>query len=206
MHLRLVARYDFHSQRDFMRILFLILSFLLATASVAQAATVNVVPDAAIVGPNSVFSVLVGGTSFPETGGATLGLSFDPSVVNVTGVFLATGSPFDFVSSSAFDNVTGGVKFISVLAPVAGALPSGDFSALRIDFMSVGLGAANITLSEDGVLTGWSAATGAVIPGVTYNQASVTVSTVPLPAAAWLLLSGLGTVVSVTRRRRDVRQ
>ena len=190
-----------------MRTLFVICSFFIATISAAQAATVNVVPSSKTVDGLGYFSVLVSGTGFPETGGATLGLSFNPSVVNISQIFLATGSPFDYVSSSAFDNVTGQVQFISLLAPLVGALPSGNFDAFRIDFKSVGAGAASISLIEDGVSKGWTAADFSLISGITYNQAKVTVTgtVVPLPAAGWLLLSGLGMLVSTKRfafRRR----
>lgn len=180
-----------------MRTLFLICSCFIATISTVQAASVSAVPSSHTVNAFDIFSVLVSGTGFPETGGATLGLSFDPSVVNVYGISLATGSPFDFMSSSTFNNVTGEVQFISVLAPLAGTLPSGNFDAFRIDFYGVGVGTAAINLIEDGVITGWTDANAALIPGITYNQANVTVvSAVPLPAAAWLLLSGLGVLVS----------
>ncbi len=182
-----------------MRTLFLVCSILIATISTAQAATVNVVPSTNDVNLFSDFSVLVSGTGFPETGGATLGLSFNPSVVNVAGMSLATGSPFDYISSSAFDNVTGEVQFISVLAPLVGTLPSGDFDAFRVDFRSVGLGTAGISLIDDGVLKGWAGTNFSLISGITYNQANVTVSNVPLPAAVWLLLSGLGVLVSTRR-------
>ena len=182
-----------------MRTLFLVCSFFIATISTAQAATVNVVPSSNTVNPFNYFSVLVSGSGFPETGGATLGLSFDPSVVKISGISLATGSPFDYVSSSAFDNVTGQVQFISLLAPLVGALPSGNFDAFRIDFNSMGAGAANISLIEDGVITGWTDASASPISGITYNQANVTGTVVPLPAAGWLLLSGLGMLVSTKR-------
>ena len=187
-----------------MRTLFLICSFFIATISAAQAATVNVVPSSKTVNDLGNFSVLVSGTGFPETSGATLGLRFDPNVVNVTGMFLVTGSPFDYISSSNFDNVTGEVQFISLLAPPVGALPSGNFNAFRIDFQSVAAGATSISLIDDGVSKGWTAADFSLISGITYNQANV-VTGVPLPAASWLLLSGLGMLISTKRfafRRR----
>ena len=73
-----------------MRTLFLVCSFFIATISTAQAATVNVVPSTSVVNLNDIFSVLVSTTDFPETGGANLDLRFDPSVVQVSGIFLAT--------------------------------------------------------------------------------------------------------------------
>ena len=188
-----------------MRTLFLVCSFFIATISTAQAATVNVVPSTSVVYLNDIFSVLVSATDFPETGGANLDLRFDPSVVQVSGIFLATGSPFEAISASAINNVAGEVPSIAVLAPLTGLLPSGSFDAFRVDFYGVGLGTANIRLFEDGVQKGWFGADDALISGITYNQANVAVTQpVPLPAAAWLLLSGLGVLVSSGRfaRRR----
>ena len=183
-----------------MRTLFLVCSFFIATLSAVQAATVNVVPSTPAVNLYDTFSVLVSATGFPETGGATLDLRFDPSVVQVSGIFLATGSPFDTISWSTINNVAGEVPSITLLAPLVGVLPSGSFDAFRIDFHSAGPGAANIRLIEDGVITGWTDANASLISGITYNQANVTV--VPLPAAAWLLLSGLGVLVSSGRFAR----
>lgn len=184
-----------------MRTLLLVCSFFIATTSMTQAATVNVVPSTNVIDVSGDFSVLVSGTNFPETGGATLGLRFNPNVVKVSGIFLATGSPFDFIPPSVIDNVTGEVPFISVFAPLMGTLPSGSFDAFYIAFYSVAIGAANISLIEGGVLQGWTGADLSLISGITYNQANVTVtqSTVPLPAAVWLLLSGLGALVSAGR-------
>lgn len=191
-----------------MRTLFLICSFFVATISTAQAATVKVTPSVNTVSVLDIFSVVVSATGFPETGGATLGVRFDPKVVQIYDVSvnvaqmynvpITTGSPFDFISASAFDNVAG-EAVISVLAPLAGALPSGNFDAFRIYFRGIGSGATSITLIDDGVSKGWTGADFSLISGITYNQANVTVNAVPLPAAAWLLLSGLGMLVSTKR-------
>jgi len=54
----------------------------IATLTQAQAVTVNVVPDSGTVGLNDAFSVLVSGVGFAETGGGTLSLTFDPTVVS----------------------------------------------------------------------------------------------------------------------------
>lgn len=190
-----------------MRTLFFVCALFIATLSTAQAATVNVVPSADVVNLYSGFSVLVSATGFPETGGATLDLHFDPSVVRVSGISLASGSAFEAISASAINNVAGEMSSISILAPLTGVLPSGSFDAFFVEFQSVGLGAANILLIEDSLEKGWFGADGSLISGITYNQADVTVTPyiVPLPAAIWLLLSGLGVLVSSGRfARREI--
>lgn len=177
--------------------------------SPAQAVTVNVVPDNSSVGLNDTFSVLVSGVDFPETGGATLGLTFDETVINVTGFSLATGSPFDSITPttpSASDNVNGEVGFITVLAPLVGALPSGDFDAFVIDFIAVGAGTSAINLIDDGTIKGWTASDFSLISPITYNQGEVTVTSVPLPAAGWLLVSGMGLLGGVVRKTQTESQ
>lgn len=149
---------------------------------------------------------MVSGSDFPETAGATLGLSFDPNVVHVSGISLAPGSPFNVIDSSAFDNTAGEVEFISVLPPLEQPLPSGNFDAFRIDFITVGIGAAAIDLFEDGALRGWVDANGALISGIDYNQADVsTLVPVPLPASAGLVLGALGVLLALQRRGRSFR-
>lgn len=180
-----------------MRTLFLICLFFMSGLSTVQAATVNVVPSSNTV-TTSTFFVTVSGSDFPETYGATLGLSFNPDVVNVTGVTLAAGSPFDDISWSFSDNVAGEVEFISILAPLTGPLPSGNFDAFRINFSAQTKGLPNIRLIDDGALKGWTGGDFSLIPEITYNQAHI-VSTVPQPAFIWLLLSGLGVLMLAKR-------
>lgn len=175
------------------------LVFMMAVAT-AQAATINVVSSA--VFPSGDFSVLVSGSDFPETAGATLGLRFDPNVVNVSGISLAAGSPFDVIDSSAFDNTTGEVEFITVLPPIDQTLPSGNFDAFRIFFTAVVNGPAAIDVFEDGALRGWVGADGALISGIDYNQTDVMV---PLPATAGLLLGALEMLLELQRRGRSSR-
>lgn len=187
-----------------MRILFLVCVFFIAALSAAHAATVNVVPSSNVINQYSSFSVLVSATGFPETGGATLDLRFNPRVVQVSRILLAAGSPFDVISATPINNVTGEVASISILAPLTGVLPSGSFDVFRVEFHGILWGAANISLVEDGVEKGWVGVDGSLISGITYNQADVTVTPyiVPLPAAAWLLLSGLGVLLSNGRFAR----
>lgn len=186
-----------------MRPLFLACSLFVATLSPSYAAIVNIVPSANVVGVASNFSVLVSAADFPETDGTTLGLRFNPNVVQLSGLSLAAGSPLEEILWSAFDNTLGQVEFISVLAPLEGGLVSGNFDVFQMSFRSVGTGAANIELIDDGLLRGWAGMESpTLLAGITYNQANVAVAVVPLPAAAWLLLSGLGVLLTTVRRER----
>lgn len=152
--------------------------FCLMNSMMAEAATVNVVPSTNSVANSNTFSVLVSGVGLPETGGATLGLTFDASIIHVTGMSLAQGSPFDTLIPTSFDNVGGQVERISLLAPVTGTLPSGGFNAFSIDFLAVGSGYSAISLIDDvadGVINagdykGWVGADFSLIMDITYNQ------------------------------------
>ena len=169
-----------------------------------QGATVNVVPDNSSPILNDVIHVLVSGVDFPATtGGATLGLAFNSSVLNIQSfpadIQLAPGSPFDSITSTGLNNAAGTVDFITILTPLAGPNAGGSFDAFSIDFSVVGPGSSAITIVDDGGALVWSdAITFQPIP-VVYNQATIT--TVPLPAAAWLMLGGLGFLFGVAKKR-----
>ena len=178
----------------------------LLCSSVSMAATINVVSTNNNPNVGQTFSVTVSGAGFPETAGATLQLSWNTAAVSVTSVVLATGSPFPtIVAASPFNLVT-------VLGPLSGTQPSGSFNAFTVNFTAIGTGGgnpptapANILLTDDQGDFCWTDAnTNACVP-VQYTQANVTVHApvVPVPAAAWLLMSGLGSLVGIKRLRRQ---
>jgi hypothetical protein len=176
----------------------LIGALALLGASASMAATIVATPSAGNpIAPGASFSVLVSGAGFPETAGATLGLTWNTSVVAVTSVVLATGSPFQtIVAASPFNLVT-------VLGPLVGTQPSGSFDAFQINFNALAAGAANISLNDDQGDFCWTDAnTNACVP-VVYNQANVTVgAAVPVPAAAWLVAPAVLAAGRFSRRRK----
>ena len=147
------------------------LALLCSSAGLAATANVNVVPSNTTPSVGDSFSVTVSGAGFPETGGATLGLSFDSTVVKVTGVVPVAGSPFpNLVVAAPWNRIT-------LIGPLGGKQPSGAFAAFRIYFTAIGRGKASITLVDAGnTETGWLNASGEpLVPKPTYRQTSVIV-------------------------------
>ena len=186
----------------------LIGALALLASSAGMAASVTVVPSATNVAVGGSFTVVVHGDAFPEVAGATLGLTFN-SNVSVTAIGLAPGSPFTGGTTPTCNPSPGPAcsfssgSLISVIGPLVGQLPSGSFDAYQVTFLANAEGPAGITIVDDQSDFCWSdSQTFACVPDVQYTQANVTVGVVPVPAAAWLLLSGLGSIVGIKRLRR----
>ena len=169
-------------------------------SSVSHAATVTLTPSADLLGIGDVFSVTVSVSDFPETAGVTSRVLFDETVVHFTGMRLAVGSPLDFILPPFGDGNTSGITdLFTVLAPFSGALPSGNFDAFIIDFITVAGGETEIALLGDPL--GWVQLDFTYVPDLISINANVAVSDVPVPAAAWLFGSGLIGLVGMARRK-----
>jgi len=166
----------------------------------AQAITVQFDQPATTLQTGAPFSLTVLGFDFPATIGGGIDLSFDPAIINISAVTMNT-AVFPFSDAGTIDNVAGTLTdayFNSLAAP------SGTLEFMTIDFIAMGAGSTQLSLSE-GLL--------AVFADVDANQfgsqiqfipASVTVTAVPVPAATWLMLSGLGLISAVARKGRQV--
>ena len=188
-----------------------LLAVAMLFSSTGFAATVQVVPSTATPIAGSTFYIDVFGNGFPDVVGATLKMSFNP---NVSVVSPAVTAGF----STAGGQFTGGVAIpptctptyvsgtgcnFSILGPLVGTLPTGNFGgvpAVRITFNALAAGAANIQILDDQSDFCFTDTNFGCVP-TTYTQASVVVqSAVPVPAAAWLFGSALG-LIGVARRR-----
>jgi hypothetical protein len=174
----------------------------LLCSSAGMAATVTVVPSNASPNVNDAFSVAVNGAGFPATAGATLELRFNPAVVSVTSIVAGPLFTGGVVSGPTYD----GTDLVSLLGPLQGTLPSGDFLAMTINFTAIGSGAANIELFDDGLDLCWSDAVtfGCVTP-MSYTQANVVVAgtpEIPLPASAWLIAPAVLAAGRFAKRRK----
>ena len=163
----------------------------LMVMSSAQAANVVLSLPGDSFAPGEVFTMDVDAFDFPNTGGATLGLVFDAAVVDIDSAsdFRLNGSPFTG-SLTATENGPGDWT-VSLLAPLLGPDPFGDFKVFEVDFTAGQAGITTIELvDEETPLKGWFDSNFNVITGVTYNLPEVRV--VAVPSAIWMMLGGLG--------------
>ncbi|MEJ0038571.1 MAG: hypothetical protein WDO68_21270 [Gammaproteobacteria bacterium] len=177
----------------------------------ADAFTLSVVPQAATVNVGGTVSVdvvasdLVGGGA-PSLGAYDLELSFDSAVLSFSSIAFGTGLSVTGVPSiiQAFDLGVGFVNpFESSFEETAdlNALQPDAFTLFTITFNADQVGTSLLTLSVNSL----GDAPGGSLTADALDGASVSVggaSPVPLPAAAWLLLTGVAGVSSLVRRRR----
>lgn len=155
---------------------------------------------ASIIQPGDLVTIqIVGGDSFPETVGGGVDISFDPDILQATGVNF-TLSDFDFGNRVIdLDNGTGFINL--AVGCVATTCPSGSFNIATVVFETEGVGVSELDLDESTFRAPWLTPAGVEID-VTYVDGSVTV--VPLPAAAWLFLSAFGALGLLRRRTTPV--
>lgn len=204
-----------------------VLAILLAPFGV-QAATVNAWIDPTVGGPYNVgdfFTVDIWANwdATILSGGVTL--DFDPTVIQIdyqstsdTGITLVVSHEFLDKTGAPIDNVngsTGTIGFMQVgLSPSCVnlcMLPSGLYQFATVEFQVVGAGTSLLTLNDalDALVPWENGDDGSDSITFLGNQdlaqsgpVIASVSAVPLPAAAWFMLSGLGFLAF--RRRRSV--
>jgi hypothetical protein len=157
------------------------------------------------------------GTNCP-TGTVTTGTATG-SGLPASGPFaLASGGAYNphFTPADATPNTppTGTPPFLLTTFDITtGTGASGSFDVVKLAFQATNMSAATITLIDNGGSLSWFQLNEPfdIIP-VTYGNGgpggktltvNAPVPPVPVPAAAWLLLSGLGSLVGIKRLRRQ---
>jgi hypothetical protein len=175
-----------------------LIATLLAATS-AHSATVSVDPVTTNVTLGTTFTVDVVGTGFPVTEGGGFSLGFDASVLQVTNVTVDNTTWAFSHSTGSLDNGSGTLDDVWV-ADFSFPGISGDFVVATIEFQATGVGTSGLSLAAS-ALNPWACS--GVSCGESFDQsASVTVSAIPLPAAAWLFGSALLGLVTVSSRRK----
>lgn len=181
-----------------------------SVSSAANAVSVYLLPEVGTAPPGGQFAVDMW---WDFTGEATLGggtdVSWDPAVLSFASlVFNSTPGLLD----PAFTRCeTGGNDPNCVSPGFLNAMATGSFNGLAgtgplyiatITFDVVGGGGSStaINLAEDGDIAGpfISLVTFDTYPNIEFRGASVSV--VPLPAAAWLMIGGLGALLGFRRK------
>lgn len=180
----------------------IVLSGLLFSGAVAQAASVNVSSSSNLAGLvlGETFRVDVSGEGFPApiVGGA-FALAFDPSVLT-----LRSANPW-VVDTSVWNlgggqsSVTGDYFFNAFSLTNPPTYPQGNMNIGDLFFEVVGLGSTTIRLSDPTL--NWATTGGQAYPNQDQIQyGSLAVATVPIPAAVWLFGTALTALGGLTRR------
>ncbi|VAW59291.1 hypothetical protein MNBD_GAMMA08-307 [hydrothermal vent metagenome] len=178
------------------RLMLVIVTLFLSTGG--HAATVSLSPASLVVGINETFTLELTGSDFNSgtLDGGGVNINFDPTVINVTNVVINTDVWEFYSTAGVIDNLAGTVNDISFNSFVT---RTGNLNFATIEFTAVGSGVSALSLTEN--FFNPFATNGTPYLDLTFDQSiSVSVQSVPVPAAVWLFISGLALVA--TQRRK----
>jgi len=146
------------------------------------------------------FSLDIVATDFPSTFGGSILINFDPDMISVSNINMA--SPWEGFSILPSENSGIGTATLLLQAPTMD-WPIGDFVFATVVFTALGEGTTELALSTyDQLPLSTSGPHGLTPIDFGTMSTNVTVSAVPIPAAIWLLLSGIIGLFSVAHKKR----
>lgn len=170
------------------------LLLLFGRAGVVEAASIGLRPLASPVNQGSLVNVIVYGTGFADgADGGDFWLTWSSNLEFVA--FTVHNPPWDL---SAYDNSEaslsqGVISFVDVFSSAETPGTGGaEFDVATLTLLAANIDPAVVFVGESFV--GWSLG-GELVPDVSINESlqfDIVPAVVPLPAAGWLLASGLG--------------
>jgi hypothetical protein len=197
-----------------MRNLVLTISGLLALGlgviPAADAVTISVLPEQGTVqaGSTTVVDVVASGLSDAAMGGAIggydLDLTFDPALLSWSSTTFKSGLDVTGLGDLQDSSLSGSGKLETFevsfdSASDLAALQPNSFVLFSVNLTGIVAGTSALGLDVLSLTDESGHALASDVQG-----SSVAVAPVPLPAAAWLLLSGLGSALGFTRSRRTL--
>lgn len=176
----------------------LVSAFFMLGSVAAHSATVAIDPPAQTVDLGDTVTIALSGADFSETiEGGGVNLHFDPQVLQLTTVTVDDATWEFFTTPGTVDNTQGTLTDLT-FSSFAGN--SGSFPIAQLTFHATGSGISPLTLTES-ALNPFASGGALLNPPVTFASASISVAAVPVPAAVWLLLSGLAPMFYTGRRK-----
>jgi len=189
-----------------------ILCFVLPL-SAAQAATVSLNPEATSLNLNDIFSldfsIDLSNPNENTTGGA-IDIRWDSSIIQYNNNFTFDSGVMGDINDTSSPNIRDtAFDVIDFQSPGLLSIGFGNFAGINpvglvgsIEFTVIGNGTTNVSLANSLKWAGFfTTSTGVEINPVFTNA---TVSTVPLPASVWLMISGLITVFGFNARKQTL--
>ena len=170
---------------------------LLGAYGTANAVSITAVPDATVVLPGSTVTVqFIGNFDDDPTIGGSFDILYDAGLTLLDYSQEALGDPDLFIDATLLPGNIQGSGF-GLFIGIGG---DGDFLISTATFLVNGPGLYNIAMQDNSSLGGpfYSEVT---FQQQVVNYGGTSIQAIPIPAAAWLMIGGLGALFGFGRRK-----